>query len=104
MLLFKNVIFTLISPLTLYIGNVYFLPPKRGSRPTPPPTLPFLRPCHGLVIEALTVSQLPMPRKALRQEYCLVVGHILSLGWLSYAHPAYQTPPRDGCDIAVNTY
>ena len=42
MLIFKRVIFALISALTIYIANVYNLPPKRGSsdplNPTPLPT------------------------------------------------------------------
>ena len=45
MLIFKRVIFALISALTLYIGNVSNLPPKRGGRPTPPTPPPYLRPC-----------------------------------------------------------
>ena len=42
MLIFKRVIFALISALTLYIGNVYNLPPKRSGRPTPPTPPPPL--------------------------------------------------------------
>ena len=40
MLIFKRVIFALISALTLYIGNVLMLPPKRGGSSDPPPPLP----------------------------------------------------------------
>ena len=37
MLHFKKVVFALISPLTLYIGNVSNLPPKRGGGGSDPP-------------------------------------------------------------------
>ena len=48
MLIFKRVIFALISALTLYIGNVSNLPPKRGGGggssdpPTPPLPTPLI--------------------------------------------------------------
>ena len=45
MLFFKRVVFALISSLTLYIGNVYNLPPKRGGGgSSEPPDLPFSTP------------------------------------------------------------
>ena len=45
MLIFKRVIFALISVLTLYIGN---LPPKRGGRATPP-TPPTYAPAYIMI-------------------------------------------------------
>ena len=43
MLFFKNVLFALISSLTLYIRDVYNLTPKRGSRPLPTPLIGLCR-------------------------------------------------------------
>ena len=40
MSIFKRVLFALIYALTIYIGNVYNFPPKRGGHPTPPAPLP----------------------------------------------------------------
>ena len=52
MLIFKSFFFALISALTLYIGNVSNLPPKRGGHPTPP-TNPYLRPWKDLLYRAI---------------------------------------------------